>query len=384
MSKKQKYILISTLFILTTSIFSSGLFLTKEKAPKISQEVISLLESSETSSDNELKIKFESILNELFKNRNTAILNNDLEELKKFYDLNKKVSLWAYESESKKIKYLNNWSQKQSVAFNDIKSKTLIKKVKEREPGVYGIICIVSTEFTYYYLNDQFNNNTFRLGTYHYLNLKEEGDRYIITKEWYTDPFADSLDLNNIKSDEIKTYILNSSKPEYTPDERTQKALDYAHTYCGAAADDELGFKYNENYTNFNPAGGDCANFASQILFEGGGFKKNSTWNYSDGDGSKAWVNAQAFKNYMVYSGRASYISKGKYSDIYKDAYNLRPGDFVAYEKNGRITHISTVTGLDSKGYPLVTCHNTDRLLVPFDLGWSNNNIKFHFIDVHY
>ena len=86
----------------------------------------------------------------------------------------------------------------------------------------------------------------------------------------------------------------------------------------------------------------------------------------------------------MVNSGRASYIAKGKYSEIYKAAYNLRPGDFVAYEKNGRITHISTVTGLDSKGYPLVTCHNTDRLLVPFDLGWSNDNIRFHLIDVYY
>ena len=63
---------------------------------------------------------------------------------------------------------------------------------------------------------------------------------------------------------------------------------------------------------------------------------------------------------------------------------NLRPGDFVAYEKGGRITHVSTVTGMDSKGYPLVTCHNTDRLLVPWDLGWSNKTIRFHLIRVHY
>ena len=54
------------------------------------------------------------------------------------------------------------------------------------------------------------------------------------------------------------------------------------------------------------------------------------------------------------------------------------------YEKNGRITHVSTVTGLDSKGYPLVTCHNTDRLLVPWDLGWSDKSIRFHLIKVNY
>ncbi|MGG5461970.1 amidase domain-containing protein [Clostridium sp. B9] len=387
MQKKHKIILITSMILLMAFILSIGFNFNKKAITTLSkdaEEAMAFLKEPDNSKNEELKVKFEDILHELFKNRNIAVLNNDLEELKKFYDLDKKPSLWAYESENKKIKYLNNWSQKQGVAFNEIKSKVKVKKVKEREPNLYGVICIVSTEFTYYYLNDPLSNNTFRLGTYHYLNLKEEDGRYVLTKEWYTDPFADSLDLNNIKSDEIKSHILNSTKPSYELDERTQKAVDYAHSNCGAAADEELGFNYNKNYTDFNPEGGDCANFASQILYEGGGFKKNSTWNYSNGKASKAWVNAQAFKNYMVYSGRASYIAKGKYSEIYKDAYNLRPGDFVAYEKRGRITHISTVTGLDSKGYPLVTCHNTDRLLVPFDLGWSNDNIKFHLIDVHY
>lgn len=383
MLKKRKVLLLTSIILIVILSLSIYVYLNRKKASDLT-EAISLLKEPDKKEDHGLKTKFETVIQDLFKNRNIAILNNDLEELKKFYDLQKKPSLWAYESESKKVEYLNNWSQKQGVVFNDIKSKIQVKKAKEREKDLYGIICTVSTEFTYYYLNDPLKTNTFRLGTYHYLNLKEENGRYIITKEWYTDPFADSLDLNNIKSDEIKSYILNRTSPDYTPDERTQKAIDYAHQYCGAAADDELGFNYNKKYTDFNPQGGDCANFASQILHEGGGFKKNSTWNYSGKEGSKAWVNAQAFKNYMVHSGRASYIAKGKYSEIYKEAYNLRPGDFVAYEKNGRITHISTVTGLDSKGYPLVTCHNTDRLLVPFDLGWSNDNIRFHLIDVHY
>ena len=180
----------------------------------------------------------------------------------------------------------------------------------------------------------------------------------------------------------MKEYILKHEAPDYIPDERTQNAINYAHTYCGLGEGEHL-FKYNKSYLDCNSRGGDCANFASQILYEGGNFKKNDTWNYTN-DGSKAWVNAQAFKNYIVHSGRGSYIAKGSYKQIYKDAYLLLPGDFVAYEKKGRITHISTVTGLDSKGYPLVTCHNTDRLLVPYDLGWSNQNITFHLIDVHY
>lgn len=335
-------------------------------------------------SSDEVKKEFKDLLENLFTQRNTAIVSNDTELLKDFYNSKIKVSLWAYESEAKKTQYLINWSEKQAVKFKDIKSIVKIRKVAEKEPNLYGVICDVATDFYYYYIDSPDIINHFRLGTNHYLNLKKIDDKYIITKEWYTDPFADSLDLNNIKSDEIKNFILKQNAPSFSPNERLQKAIDYAHMYCGVSEDENFTFKYNTKYKDHNPDGGDCANFASQILFESGAFKKNSAWNYSGKEGTKAWLNAQGFKNYMVNSGRASYIAKGTYQQIYQSAFNMRPGDFVAYEKKGRITHVSTVTGFDSKGYPLVTCHNTNRLLVPYDLGWSNDNIKFHLIHVHY
>ncbi|CEI73501.1 MULTISPECIES: amidase domain-containing protein [Romboutsia] len=328
--------------------------------------------------------KYKLLLEELFDHRNKAILDKNEEGLKELYEVDKKFGLWAWEHEVKKMKYLENWSSKQGVKFNDIKAKVKIKKVKEKEEGLYGIICTVSTEYKYSYDKEPDIINMCRIGTYHYINVKIIDDQYIITKEWYTDPFADSLNLDNIKSEDIKNYI-SMQKPTILDLKQEQiKAIEYAHKYCGAAADEENGLKFNSNYRDYNPEGGDCANFASQIMFESGRFKKNDTWNYADGAGTKAWVNAQAFKNYIVYSGRGSLIAKGSYEDIYKEAYNLRPGDFVAYEKGGRITHVSTVTGLDSKGYPLVTCHNTDRLLVPWDLGWSDKAIRFHLIKVHY
>jgi Putative amidase domain len=332
----------------------------------------------------QLKEDFEILLEDLFSKRNATILSADYNNLKEFYDLNIKVSLWAYEYEVKKTEYIINWSEKQAVKFNDISSIIKIRKVREREPNLFGVTCNVATEYNYSYIDTPDVNNSCRIGTNHYINLRKVGDKFIITKEWYTDPFADSLDKKKVKSDEISQYILSRTNPDYTPTERIQKAIDYAHKYSGIAYDEEFLFKYNPGYKNHNPDGGDCANFASQILYEGGEFKKNSLWNYRGKEGTKAWLNAQGFKNYMVGSGRASYLAKGSYQQIYKAAFNLRPGDIVAYEKKGRITHVSTVTGLDSKGYPLVTCHNTDRLLVPYDLGFSNDNIKFHLIHVHY
>lgn len=332
----------------------------------------------------EVNNQYKDLLENLFDYRNKALLEKNDNILKELYDTDKKFGLWAYEHEVKKMKYLENWSSKQGVKFKDIKTKVKIKKVKEKEKNLYGIICTVSTEYKYSYENQEDITDMFRIGTYHYLNVKIIDNQYVITKEWYTDPFADSLNLENIKSNDIKKYILSSKPVDLSLTPEQEKAIDYAHRYSGAAADEEHGLKFNSKYRDYNPEGGDCANFASQIMFESGRFKKNPTWNYSDGDGTKAWVNAQAFKNYILYSGRGTLLAKGSYEDVYKQAYNLKPGDFVGYEKGGRITHVSTVTGLDSKGYPLVTCHNTDRLLVPWDLGWSDKKIKFHIIKVHY
>ena len=345
---------------------------------------VSEIEAIKIDEDDQIKQQYQLLLQNLFDYRNKAILEQNEEILKELYDTDKKTGLWAYEHEVEKMKYLKNWSSKQGVTFNDIKTKVKIRKVKEKETYLYGIICNVATDYNYSYENEKDVKNIFRIGTEHYLNVKITDNQYIITKEWYTDPFADSLNLENIKSDDIRSYILAQQKPDIQLTQEQQKAIDYAHRYCGVSTEEEYEFKFNREYKNFNPDGGDCANFASQIMYESGRFKKNSIWNYNNRDGTKAWVNAQGFKNYILNSGRGSLICKGSYEETYKESYNLRPGDFVAYEKGGRITHVSTVTGMDSKGYPLVTCHNTDRLLVPWDLGWSNKTIRFHLIRVHY
>ena len=345
---------------------------------------VSEIEAIKIDEDDQIKQQYQLLLQNLFDYRNKAILEQNEEILKELYDTDKKTGLWAYEHEVEKMKYLKNWSSKQGVTFNDIKTKVKIRKVKEKETDLYGIICNVATDYNYSYENEKDVKNIFRIGTEHYLNVKIKDNQYIITKEWYTDPFADSLNLENIKSDDIRSYILAQQKPDIQLTQEQQKAIDYAHRYCGVSTEEEYEFKFNREYKNFNPDGGDCANFASQIMYESGRFKKNSKWNYNNRDGTKAWVNAQGFKNYILNSGRGSLICKGSYEETYKESYNLRPGDFVAYEKGGRITHVSTVTGMDSKGYPLVTCHNTDRLLVPWDLGWSNKTIRFHLIRVHY
>lgn len=334
--------------------------------------------------DNKDDTKLKTFVENIFIKKSKSILTEDLDSIHSLYNTNSKYGQWAYEYEERKVKYINNWAKKQGVKFIDITPKTVIKssKISDKVSSFY-VLC--NTEYKYIYEDEPKKINTSIIGTYHSLQLTKRNDEWIITKEWYTDPFADSLKLENIKVDAIKEYIKAQPTRDFSNiSDKRKKAIEYAKEYCGSASNNKNDFKYNKKYKNFNCEGGDCANFASQILHEGGGFRKNITWNYSKGSATAPWINADKFNNYMIYSGRAYVLSRGNYEKVYKTSFKLLPGDFIAYEKKGDITHISVVTGADSKGYPLVTCHNTDRNDVPWDLGWSNKNIKFWLVRVNY
>lgn len=328
--------------------------------------------------------EIKDIVKNIFVNRNKAIISGDLDLIGSIYDKNTKYGTWAYEYETKKVKYINNWEEKQGVKFTEINPTVVIKRIKgSGDRYIINLLC--STEYKYVYENQQDRVNSSRIGTYHNIQLVKKDNNWVITKEWYKDPFADSLYLDDLKANSMKQYILSQNERDFSSlNERRIKAVEYADQYCGSASEEKYEFKYNNKYRDYNSQGGDCANFASQILFEGGKFRKNSAWNYDRTGATHAWLNADGFKSYMIYSGRASVIAYGNYDKVYKASYNLLPGDFVAYEKKGDITHISVVTGADSKGYSLVSCHNTDRNKVPWDLGWSDKNIKFWLVRVHY
>lgn len=323
-------------------------------------------------------------IEQIYEHRNKALINGDMEFIESIYEKNTLYGTWAYEHEVKKAKYIKNWSDKQGVKFIEINPKVIIKTIAGKGYK-FSVYLLCSTEYKYCYENQPDIINTSRIGTSHIIQLVNKNDNWKIIKEWYKDPFADSLNMDDLKAGDIKQYILEQNVRDFGAlNKRRLNSIEYADKYCGAASEEKYDFKYNKKYRDFNPEGGDCANFASQILFEGGKFRKNTAWNYDSGSGTRAWLNADGFKNYMLGSGRASLIAYGSYEKVYKASYKLLPGDIVAYEKKGDITHISIVTGADSKGYSLVSCHNTDRNKVPWDLGWSDRNIRFWLVRVHY
>jgi cell wall-associated NlpC family hydrolase len=53
----------------------------------------------------------------------------------------------------------------------------------------------------------------------------------------------------------------------------------------------------------------------------------------------------------------------------------LQPGDIIAYEEKGEVSHVAVVVGRDSAGYLLVNSHTADRARVPWDMGWDRGTI---------
>jgi hypothetical protein len=330
----------------------------------------------------EEKDSFIAMLEDLFSRRNDTILGGDSSGLKGFYNTSTRYGLWAYEHEMKRTKYLHLWADKQGIRFTGIDFDIVVNSLKKHGEG-YRSYFLCSTSYDYAYVDEPHVTNRFRIGTYHSIDVIPTENGWVITREWYTDPFADSLELSDIRKEESREFILEGKSRDFSDlNTRRIRAVEYADRYCGAA-NPSGDYAYNKKYKNYNPLGGDCANFASQVLHEGGGFKKTYTWNYGK-DGSRAWLNAHAFKGYLLYSGRASLIAYGSYEKVLKASFKLLPGDIVAYERKGKVKHVSVVTGADSKGYSLVNCHNTDRYRVPWDLGWSDKDIRFWLIRVHY
>lgn len=319
----------------------------------------------------------------IFRNRSNAIINEDLKLIQSLYDTSTKYGTWAYRHELARMKYIHDWEKKQGVKFTDVLSAVKIRSIKPKDEKL-SINLMCSTEYKYIYENEPDIINSFRIGTYHVLDLLYKDEAWIITREWYRDPFENSLNISKLNVEAIKEYISAHEARDLSDiGKRRKNAAEYADRHCGAAGEKRYGYKYNKNYRNYNSQGGDCANFASQILYEGGKFRKNHMWNYDSKGATRAWLNADGLKSYMLYSGRASLIACGNYEKTYKASYKLLPGDLIAYEKKGDTVHISVVTDFDSKGYSLVSCHNIDRNRVPWDLGWSSDT-KFWLIRVHY
>ncbi len=110
---------------------------------------------------------------------------------------------------------------------------------------------------------------------------------------------------------------------------RRDKAVQYAHAWA---------YGRNPRYYDFSLLGGDCTNFASQVLYAGTGvmnFTPTTGWFYIDANNrTPSWTGVQFFYNFLI--GNKGPGPFGKVVDL----TFVEPGDFIQLSADGqRYTH---------------------------------------------
>lgn len=367
-----------------------------------------IAKASEEPTDS-LSTEVYSYLKDLYTIRNNAFLDGILYKLKPFYDTSQNYGAWSLDHEVRRVKYLVDWSNERGIKFTSIDSLINIKKIT-----CTGDSLKVRTDeqyiFKYIYKEDSSpSTNEFGVNLYHTITLKKKNGSYVVYNDYYLDCFEDGLKSYSEKISDTPyepskdfSYAINiPCKDNKCTEERGKynrvKAIEYADKYCGVPWGSNNPIKYNRKYKNFTGVGGNCTNYVSQCLgdSEGGGLKQGHGWHciykgYDGAETSTAWSNADAFKNFLLYSGKGVLVKKGTFKELVSSTEKfpqgpismLDFGDVISYDKGNDIDHNAIVTSFDSHGYPLINSHTVDRYHVPFDLGWGDNNIKFLLIHI--
>jgi len=349
------------------------------------------------------------LLENIYKDRCSMFITRDLTNLPSYYDLSQRLGKWSLEHEVKRFKYFNDWSSQRGMNFIKVESTPKVRKITATKRGL-RLLVDEYYKFEYTYKNDiTTTTNIFGVGLIHSMELIKKEEKWIIYSDWYLDCFEDALkaylgELKDMKLDTNKKTIYTLGNCPNIPSEvkaipkghyNKINAVKYADKYCGIPWANGSLTKYNKKYTNYTGNGGNCTNYVSQSIgdSEGGGLRFDSIWQctykkYGGADGSSAWVNADAFKNYLIYSGRGKILGKGTFKELIAPlpgypcgaVQKLDIGDLICYAKGRDIDHFAIVTGFDNHGYPLVNTHTIDRYHVPWDLGWGDKNINFYLI----
>ncbi|MCP1359029.1 amidase domain-containing protein [Aneurinibacillus migulanus] len=347
------------------------------------------------------KEEITSFLHKLFEERTRLLIHNHPNSLASLYLPKEKISRFALQHEQRRAKYIQTWAKKRGVTFTESSGRIRIVRIKPQGDTAQAFL-LYTLKLTYTYTGQNQKSHSFGVGTRHSIKLKKVQGTWYVAREWYSDPIEENP--HTIPSDSVKQPLQTHSSTQNDTQKQTtfagkrrfnrEKAVQYADKYAGAAWGAGNNNRYNPKYLDYHYTGGDCTNFASQVIGdpeEGGGLPMRGGWyyRYKQG-GSTAWVQTDAFKHFLIRSGYGKQIAKGYYTDVMKPTAShpqgalsrLQPGDLIGYELNGDIDHFSVVVGRDSNGYVLVNSHTGDRYHVPWDLGWDKYT-KFVLIHIN-
>jgi hypothetical protein len=339
--------------------------------------------------------ELESILQKLFKQRTELLLAGELNLLEQFYAQDATTGQWALESEQARIGYVREWAQRRSISFLHSKCDLSVVNLEITGDEARASVC-PHILITYQHEGNK-RLDLMGVRTIHWLELVKRNGQWLIQRDWFLDPFEGGRSIPAVLDEWLVAEMAEDAAIDDEPmgilatrdlvmagSYNREAAVNYANKYSGVRLGPTTG-RYNQAYRDYGLSGGDCANYASQVLADekAGGLPQDWIWFYREGGGSQAWVQAEAFVQYFLGNGRAQLVLRGDYQEVttvtpdfpLSAVRELQPGDVIGYELEGQIAHVSVVVGQNSAGYIVVNCHSADRFQVPWDLGYDQHTV---------
>ena len=165
----------------------------------------------------------------------------------------------------------------------------------------------------------------------------------------------------------------------YNPDACVEYSDRYV--YHGAAGGGNYESYYNSAYTNFNPYGGDCANFTSQSINAGGmpqvpcAIYGTAGWFYiNSGNRSGSWTGAWQLRYYMK-NNRGQVVDNPAHSQVYKGGPCFYDWAGVGGADNA-YDHATICVGTNSAGRAIINSHNYDYYHYVFNYGGYVSHVQ--------
>jgi hypothetical protein len=322
-------------------------------------------------------------LNEIFRLRSQWLITGDSPPpIDADFVPNLAKAKWALNHEHGKIRYMQIWAKNRGVQFVEATPSLYIKYLggDEKRARFY----IGQTLALGYVYPGESAVNRFGVGSRHVLELRLEGDKWLLASEWYTDPLGDDTEVPDVTPALVPpdadrraglrgaAYLAAAAVPAAAPKGYDRDgAIAYADRFCGLAWGCGNDHRYNRRYRDYNGNGGDCTNYVSQALREGGRLPVPSI------------IRVSNLAGYLQGTGRARLVARAPFQELWKRVAKEPKGfqslvtkaDVIAYQEKGKLEHFAIITGFDTRGYPLVNSHTADRFRVPFDLGWDRKTV---------
>ncbi|OJV65935.1 MAG: hypothetical protein BGO41_08350 [Clostridiales bacterium 38-18] len=169
----------------------------------------------------------------------------------------------------------------------------------------------------------------------------------------------------------------------------SQPVSNRAVSYNGVGAANyalQYALNFNSNYYDFTSSGGDCTNFVSQAIHEGGNLPEHfgtqydtNSWFYISGSNRSAtWTGANQFGEYV-------FSTESKINAQLSSFYNIGIGDVIQSLSGTNAYHSYMVTGIQNSGSSradlFISAHSTNRKNVSFMYYYYNPPYN-RFIDI--